>query len=53
MRPLKYPLAHLSPAKDELVVIEISRESVDSGDPRLTLEKLQWLSASRESCLQW
>ena len=53
MRPLKYPLAHLSPAKDELVVIEISRAAVDSGDPRLTLEKLQWLSASRESCLQW
>lgn len=53
MKPLKYPLAHLSPAKDDLVVIEIARESVVTGEIQYTLEKLNWLSASREACFKW
>ena len=53
MKPLKYPLAHLSPAKDDLVVIEIARESVVSSDLQPLLEKLNWLSASQEACLKW
>jgi hypothetical protein len=53
MKRPKYPLAHFSPAKDELVVIAITRESVDTGDTRPLLEKLSLLSASREAAIKW
>lgn len=49
----KYPLAHFSPAKDELMVIAITRESVDTGDTAPLLEKLSLLSSSREAALKW
>ena len=53
MRASKYPLANHSPAKDQLLAIAITRESVVSGDSAPLLEKLEWLSASREVAMQW
>jgi hypothetical protein len=47
----KYPLARLSPAKDDLLVIAISRESVITGDIQPMLEKLSALSSTREAAL--
>jgi hypothetical protein len=49
----KYPLAHHSPVKDELMVIGITRESVDTGDVRPLLDKLQALAATREAAIAW
>ena len=53
MRPLKYPLAHHSPAKDQLLAIAIPRESVMTRDLQPLLMKLNLLSESREAALQW
>ncbi|MBK5963341.1 hypothetical protein CCR95_04360 [Thiocystis minor] len=52
MRP-QYPLARLSPAKDELLIIAITRESVVTNDTGPMLDKLLPLSASHEAALQW
>jgi hypothetical protein len=49
----KYPLARLSPVKDDILVIAISRESVMTGDIQPMLEKLTALSSTREAALQW
>jgi hypothetical protein len=49
----KYPLAHHSPAKDELLVIAITRESVDACDVRPLMEKLERFAATREDAIQW
>ena len=49
----KYPLAHLSPAKDELLAIAIVRKSVVTGDVRPLLDKLSPLAATREAALRW
>ncbi|NCA73067.1 MAG: hypothetical protein EOM91_24045, partial [Sphingobacteriia bacterium] len=49
----KYPLARLSPAKDEILVIAITRESVMAGDIAPMLEELTTLSSTREAALQW
>ena len=49
----RYPLARLSPAKDELLAIEITRESVDQCDIQPMLEKLEFLSETREGTLLW
>lgn len=49
----KYPLARLSPAKDELLVFAISRESVLACDVLPLLEKLGPLVATREAAMQW
>jgi hypothetical protein len=49
----KYPLAHHSPAKDELLVIAITRESVDACDVRPLMEKLERLAATREAAIAW
>ena len=51
--PPKHPLARLSPARDDVLVILISRESVIAGDIAPMLEQLTPLSASREAALQW
>jgi hypothetical protein len=53
MTSIRYPLAHLSPAKDQLVAIAIMRESVVTRDIHPLLEKLSWLSSSREACIHW
>jgi hypothetical protein len=52
-RKPRYPLARLSPAKDELLALEITRESVDRCDIQPMVEKLELLSASPEMALHW
>ncbi|MBK1695407.1 hypothetical protein CKO09_11760 [Chromatium weissei] len=49
----RYPLARLSPAKDTLLVITISHESIVTGNLQPILAQLLSLSASTESALQW
>ena len=49
----RYPLARLSPAKDELLALEITRESVDRCDIQPMVEKLELLSDSPEMALHW
>jgi hypothetical protein len=49
----KYPRARLSPAKDQLLVIRIARESVATNDVRPLLDKLARLSATRAAALRW
>ena len=53
MRASKYPLADHSPAKEQLLAIVIARESVVTGDTAPLLEKLGFLSESREAAMQW
>ncbi len=53
MRASKYPLADHSPAKEQLLAIVIARESVITGDTAPLLEKLGFLSESREAAMQW
>lgn len=53
MKSPKHPLARLSPAKDEVLVIAVSRESVEACDIAPILEHLGPLSATREAALQW
>ena len=48
-----YPRARLSPAKDELLAIEITRESVERCDIQPLLGKLELLSADAQSALPW
>lgn len=48
-----YPLARLSPAKDKLLALEITLESVDRCDIRPMVEKLELLSDSPEMALHW
>ncbi|MEA3642266.1 MAG: chlororespiratory reduction 6 domain-containing protein [Lamprobacter sp.] len=49
----RYPRARLSPAKDELLAIEITRESVERYDIQPLLGKLELLSADAQSALHW
>lgn len=49
----KYPLARLSPAKDDILIIAVTRESVMTADIAPMLEKLTSLSSTREAALQW
>ncbi len=53
MRRPRYPLAHHSPAKDDLLVLAISREWVVSGDLRSLMETLEPLAATREAAIAW
>ena len=53
MRASKYPLADHSPAKEQLLAIVIARESVVTGDTAPLLQKLGFLSESREAAMQW
>ena len=48
-RRIKYPLARLSPAKQELLVIEFARRHLDIGNTREMLEALAPLAESREN----
>jgi hypothetical protein len=52
-RSPRYPLARLSPAKADILVISITRESVMTCDIAPMLEKLTTLSSTREAALQW
>jgi hypothetical protein len=52
-RSPKYPLARLSPAKADILVIAITRESVMTADIAPMLEKLTTLSSTREAALKW
>lgn len=45
---IRYPLARLSPAKQELVVVEFARRHVESGSVAEMLEVLQPMAATRE-----
>ncbi|NCA72638.1 MAG: hypothetical protein EOM91_21800 [Sphingobacteriia bacterium] len=49
----RYPLARLSPAKHELLVLSISRESVIAGDILPVREELAPLAATREAAMKW
>ncbi|WP_295413875.1 chlororespiratory reduction 6 domain-containing protein [uncultured Thiodictyon sp.] len=49
----KYPRARLSPAKDQILVIAITHESVVTHDIRPLLDKLLPLAASREIAMRW
>lgn len=49
----RYPLARLSPAKQELLVLSISRESVIAGDILPVREELAPLAATREAAMHW
>ncbi len=53
MSRLRYPLAHHSPAKDELLAIAITHESVVTGDIEPMLEKLSFLIEHADIALQW
>lgn len=46
---IKYPLARLSPAKQELLVFEFTRERIEAGDVAYMLEVLSPLAESREN----
>ncbi len=52
-RSPKYPLARLSPAKDDILIITITRESVMTCDIAPMQEKLTTLSSTREAALNW
>ena len=43
---VKYPKARLSPAKDELVVVEFARRHIESGDIGEILKALKPMSAN-------
>lgn len=49
----KYPRARLSPAKQDLLAIAITRESVVTCDPAPLLEKLAALAATRGEAIAW
>jgi hypothetical protein len=49
----KYPHARLSPAKDELLVIAITRDSVMTGNIRPLLDQLVPLAGSRDAAIAW
>jgi hypothetical protein len=49
----RYPLARLSPAKDEMLVLAVTRESATTGDILPLLEKLAPLVATREAARRW
>ena len=46
---IRYPRARLSPAKDELVVVEFARRWVESGDISEILKTLAPMAATREN----
>ncbi|NCA72417.1 MAG: DUF1817 domain-containing protein [Sphingobacteriia bacterium] len=52
-RSPKYPLARLSPAKDDILIITITRESVMTCDIAPMQEKLTTFSSTREAALKW
>jgi hypothetical protein len=49
----RYPLARLSPVKDAILGLEITRESVEQCDIRPMREQLERLSEDRERALAW
>ncbi len=49
----RYPDARLSPAKDQILAIAITRESVVRHDIRPLLDKLLPLAATREAAIAW
>ncbi len=52
-RSPKYPLARLSPAKDDILIITITRASVMTCDIAPMQEKLTTLSSTREAAVKW
>lgn len=46
---ISYPKARLSPAKNELVVVEFARRHIESGDIAEMLEVLKLMAATREN----
>ena len=46
---IRYPKARLSPAKDELVVVEFARRHIESGDIGEMLKALKPMAATREN----
>lgn len=52
-RPIRYPRARLSPAKDELMILTIPRAHVEDGDTTLALQQLGFMTESRELAERW
>ena len=52
-RPIRYPRARLSPAKDELLILAIPRDEVEAGDIAPVAEQLGFLSETREMAERW
>ena len=52
-RPLRYPRARLSPAKDDRLLIEIPRDEVEPGDIVSVAQQLGFLSETPEMAERW
>lgn len=52
-RPIRYPKARLSPAKDELMLLAIPRDEVEAGDIAPVAEQLGFLSETPEMAQRW
>ncbi len=52
-RPLRYPRARLSPAKDDRLLIEIARDEVEAGDIAPVLQQLEFMTETRELAERW
>ncbi|MBK1707343.1 LexA family protein [Halochromatium glycolicum] len=52
-RPIRYPRARLSPAKDELMILTIPRAEVEAGDIAPVAQQLGFLSESAEMAERW
>jgi len=52
-RPIRYPKARLSPAKDETMVVTIPRAQVEAGDIAPAAQQLGFLSETPEMARRW
>jgi hypothetical protein len=52
-RPIRYPRARLSPAKDELMILVIHRDEVEAGDIAPVLQQLEFMTETRELAERW
>lgn len=52
-RPLRYPKARLSPAKDDRLLIEVPRAQVEAGDIAPVLQQLEFMTETRELAERW
>lgn len=52
-RPLRYPKARLSPAKEDRLLIKIARTEVEAGDIAPVLQQLAFMTETRELAERW
>lgn len=50
---IHFPRARLSPVKDDLLIVEITREAVEHRDIQPILETLSPLSVNQENAIRW